>query len=77
MSDSKSVGGGSKPSLCATLKIKNMFYEHDNAKEIYSKYLNGMDVDSIACYMAIEKEWDEITLGSINEVIDFMNSLYF
>jgi len=54
-----------------------MFYEHDNAKEIYSKYLNGMDVDSIACYMAIEKEWDEITLGSINEVIDFMNSLYF
>ena len=54
-----------------------MFYEHKIAKEIYSKYLNGMDVEMIACYMEIEKECSKVTLEDVNEVIDYMNSLYF
>jgi hypothetical protein len=54
-----------------------MFYEHNIAKEIYSKYLNGMDVEMIACYMEIEKECSKVTVEDVNEVIDYMNTLYY
>ena len=66
-----------KDGICVILQIEIMFYEHNIAKEIYSKYLNGMDVEMIACYMEIEKECSKVTVEDVNEVIDYMNTLYY
>ncbi len=66
-----------KDGICVILLIEIMFYEHNIAKEIYSKYLNGMDVETIACYMEIEEGCSKVTPEDVNEVIDYMNSLYF
>lgn len=54
-----------------------MFYKHNISKEIYSKYLNGMDVEMIACYLEMEEGCGNIPVEDVNEVIDYMNTPYY
>lgn len=53
-----------------------MFYEHEIAENIYSKYLNGMSVEDITLYVNIFEKLEMKPLD-IEEIIDYFNTLLF